>query len=507
MKTSRRQFLSTAWVAPFALRAQAVHAKHDGNGALVQTRSGTLRGDSADGVDIFRGIPFAEPPLGELRFRPPVKVKPWTGVRDATRFSAASVQPGIPNVPQSEDCLYLNIWAPKHKKLLPVFVWIHGGGFTGGYAFEPVYDGTQFANEDIVCVTVPYRLGALGFLDVAPVLGAGYKGSANNALRDLILALEWTKDNIAAFGGDPSHVTIGGESAGAKLTDILMGVPSARPLFHQVISESGGAERVWPASYSAEVSIGFEKVWKKQSPDESIKTAAADQLIVCQQAFTKYWPQHFPLRAELDGDLIPRLPIESISAGSTRGKRLLIGTNRDESALFLGPHPQTDPTAADLGNIPLAQFNAVFAKYKTLYPELNPEQLIIRVVTAEEYWIPSVRVAEAHIRSGGKAFMYRLDFAETSGRYKGEAYHSLDVGLVWNKPHRDIENAAAEAALARQVHALWASFIRGEAPATTGSPAWPQYNPNSRPTMILDDNNHIEQNSQDAERHLWDGTL
>ncbi len=504
MKSSRRQFLSTALVAPLALRDSAFS---NSDQSLVRTHSGTLQGDSADGINIFRGVPFAEPPLGELRFRPPVKVKPWPGVRNATKFSAAAMQPGLPNVPQSEDSLHLNIWAPQRKKNLPVFVWIHGGGFTGGYAFEPTFYGTKFAKQDIVCVTIPYRLGVFGFLDAAPILGSSYAGSANNALRDLICALEWIRDNIAAFGGDPSRITLGGQSAGAKLADLLMGIPSAKSLFDQVISESGGAERVWPASYSAEVSTGFNNDWNKANPGTSFKGAPAAALIQCQQTFTKHWPQHFPLRAEIDGDLIPRLPIETIAAGSTRGKRLLIGTNHDESAFFIGPHPQLDPTAADLGNMPLAKFKALLTEYKHLHPQLNPEQLRILAVTAEEYGIPSTRVVEAHLRGGGSAFVYRLDFAESSGRLKGEAYHSLDVGLAWDIPHTDVENSSAEAALAHQVHAMWMAFIRGEVPNASGMPVWPPYDLKTRSTMILNEKSRVENTPQEADRHLWDGKL
>jgi para-nitrobenzyl esterase len=156
------------------------------------------------------------------------------------------MQVGEAGVQHSEDCLCLNLWAPESRGPHPVFVWIHGGGFTGGHAFEPTYDGTEFAREGIVLITVGYRLGVFGFLDLESVLGATYAGSANNGLRDLIAALAWVRENVADFGGDPGRVTIGGESAGAKLTDILMGTPSASTLFHQMISESGGAERVWP---------------------------------------------------------------------------------------------------------------------------------------------------------------------------------------------------------------------------------------------------------------------
>jgi para-nitrobenzyl esterase len=481
----------------------------DASGPVVRTASGKLRGESADGVRIFRGVPFAKPPVGPLRFRAPEKVEPWTGERDATQFAASAMQYGEPRVKHREDCLYLNIWAPEGKGPYPVFVWIHGGGFIGGHAFEPMYDGAEFAREGIVCVTVAYRLGVFGFLDFESLLGAEYAGSANNALHDLIAALAWVQENVSEFGGDPTRVTIGGESAGAKLTDILMGVPPAQPLFHQMISESGGAERVFARTNSDAVAKGYGDLWRRLTGNDaaSLRTAAPESLIQAQHAFIAEWPQHFPLRAEVDGSLLPRMPIESIAAGSTRGKRLLIGTNRDESALFVGPHPTGDATAKDIGNLRLAEFAAVYQKYKGIYPQMTAEQLRIRALTAEEYWVPSVRVADAHLKGGGSAWMYRLDFAETNGRLQGYAYHSLDVGLVWDHPHARAANAAVESVVAKQVHLAWATFIRGEEPAAPGLPAWPQYASDTRPTMILDAQSRVEERPQESELRLWESIL
>jgi para-nitrobenzyl esterase len=441
-------------------------------------------------------------------------MKPWEGVRDATRFGAAPLQPGEPGVPQSEDCLYLNVWAPAGKGPFPVFVWIHGGGFTGGHAFESTYDGTRFAREGVVCITVGYRLGVLGFLDVEPMLGAEYAGSANNALRDLIAALTWIQDHVADFGGDPGRVTIGGESAGAKLTDILMGVASARPLFSQMISESGGAERIWPQAAARRVGSGFAEAWHAVGggDDRGLLTATGTMLLAAQQKLLATWPQHFPLRPQIDDQLISRLPIDSIAAGSSRGKHLLIGTNRDESALFIGPHPQHDAAAKDLGNISTEAFASVFAHYAAIYPSFSEEQLRIRALTAEEYWIPSVRVADAHVEGGGEAWMYRLDFTEERGRLAGDAYHSLDVGLVWDKPHIGVGNDSEESALAGTLHAAWVAFIQGGRPAATKLPAWPEYKTSSRATtiratMILDTKSHVELHPQSAELRLWDGVL
>lgn len=480
-----------------------------GDETVIRTASGRLRGQVQKGVRVFRGVSFAEPPVGELRFRPPVVKRAWTGVLDATRFGASPMQSGEPGIEHSEDCLTLNLWAPEGRGPFPVFVWIHGGGFTGGHAFEPIYDGAEFARAGIVCISVAYRLGVLGFLDVSALLDETYAGSANNGLSDLLMALQWVQRHVADFGGDPGRVTVGGESAGAKLTDLLMGIPAAQGLFHQMISESGGAERIWPVESAKAVAAGFGKKWKEATGlgVSALLTEPADRIIPVQKGFIESWPTHFPLRSELDAKLFPRLPVETIASGSTRGKRLLIGTNRDESALFVGPRPEHDATASDLGNMSVAGFDEVYPRYASAYPGMNAYERRIRALTAEEYWIPSVRVADAHVRGGGKAWMYELTFGETSGRWSGYAYHSLDVGLVWGKPHLEVKNASAEAALATQVHAAWAAFVRGEAPAAAGLPTWPEYDATRRATMMLDGTSRVEQKPQEPELRLWDTRL
>jgi para-nitrobenzyl esterase len=432
----------------------------------------------------------------------------WDGVRDATRFPAAPVQPTNRDVPQSEDCLYLNVWAPEGAHNAPVFVWIHGGGFVGGYAFEPMYDGTGFADDGVVVVTVGYRLGVLGFLDVSPLLGDTYAGSANNALRDVIAALTWVQENIATFGGDPRHVTVGGESAGAKLTDILMGVPSAQPLFAQMISESGGAERIWQPERAKQVAVDFWRLWTNEQGRTlaQLKEAPARELIALQQRFMQDYFVHFPLRAEVDGTLIPGPPLDSIRHGSARKKRLLLGTNRDESAMFLGPHPVEDPGGKDLGNLTVEQFRPLEQEYARLYPEMSNELRRIRSVSAEEYWIPSIRVAEAHVTGGGAALVYRMDYTEPDGRYPGLAFHSLDVRFVWEHlPKADVSEEDRH--FARIVHDAWVSFIKDGTPRANGLPPWPEYNLKERATMLLNRTSHVEYAPQARELAVWEGKL
>lgn len=504
---NRRAFLARSAAALAAARIGL--AQSTAQPVTVRTALGELRGRTEGGANVFRGVPFAEPPVGPLRFLPPKPARPWTGVREALHFSAAAMQPGETKIPQGEDCLYLNVWAPASGGPHPVFVWIHGGGFTGGRSFDPLSDGARFASEGIVCVTLAYRLGVFGFLDFGPVLGPAYAGGANHGIQDVVAALEWIQGNIKAFGGDPGRVTIGGESAGAKLTCLLLATPSAEGLFHQALSESGGADRVFAPARSAEVANGFASEWKRTdgATAATLRSAPARELIAAQERFTKTWPAHFPLRAEIDGKFLPGPPLDTIRHGSSRRKRLLIGTNRDESALFVGPHPEQDPTAADLGNMPLGQFDAVASRYAQLYPEMTAQQRRIRSLTAEEYWIPSVRVTDAHVSAGGTAFSYLLDFPAPSGRFKGYAFHSYDLRFVWEHFGPQDPPTPEEQRLADAVHAAWVAFIRDGAPRAPGMPTWPAYNEKNRPTMLLGQELHVQDDPQGPELAAWKGLL
>ncbi|WP_263417321.1 carboxylesterase/lipase family protein [Terriglobus albidus] len=497
---TRREFVQQATLAIGGLCYAAAQEKAE---VVVKTPSGPLRGVQTEGVRVFRGVPFAQPPVGDLRFRAPQPITPWKQVRNATEFAPAAYQQDKTHR-LSEDCLYLNIWAPQGAGPFPVYVWIHGGGFTGGRSFDPMFDGTGFAKNGIIVVTVAYRLGVFGFLDMEPLLGNSYRGSANNAVRDLIASLTWVKQNIGAFGGDPNKVTIGGESAGAKLTCLLMGVPSATGLFHQMISESGGAERIWPRDRANQIADEFGAAWKAVGNGVPLTKAAPGELILAQERMIRTSPVHFPLRVEIDGDLIPQTPLATIRGGSTRGKRLLIGTNLDESASFIGTHPAKDADSQDLGNLTVEKFHPIDEAYKKLYPNLSPEMRRIRSVTAEEYWVPTMRVAEAHSSGGNRTYLYRLDFPG-EGHFAGLAFHSYDLRFAWN--HLGPEAAANAKDLAHTMNAAWTAFLKGEAMAAPGTPAWPTFDSDKQRTMIFDVPSHVAQRPQAEELALWNGLL
>ncbi|CAN5572197.1 carboxylesterase/lipase family protein [soil metagenome] len=511
LSLSRRRFVRDGGVSLAAL-ALAPSSLFAAEPTVVTTPFGKLRGETVDGIRVFRGVPFAAPPVGELRFRPPVPIKPWSSVRDATTFAPAAIQPDQPAIPQSEDCLYLNVWAPRGKGPYPVFVWIHGGGFTGGQAFAPIFDGSAFAHQDIILVTVPYRLGVFGFMDLGPLLGSSYDGSGNNAMRDLVASLEWIHANIAAFGGDPTRITVGGESAGAKATAAMMALPKSSRLFQSAISESGGGERVLTRAQAAEVAHSFGDLWRSTHPGapagfKDLLTATPTYLIAPRTQVIAASKLHFPFRAQVGDAFLPARPVDLIAARANSGKRLLIGTNRDESALFIGARPSHDPTSRDLGNIEIGRFNQAFKRYSTVYPDMPEAQRRIRAVTAEEYWVPSVRLADAHSRSGGATWMYRLDYTKPSGPMVDEAYHSLDLGLVWQKLDAIEKDDPTAAPLSLAIHQAWVAFIQGKAPSAPGLPDWPRYDPDLRPTMILSRHSNVEQKPFERELHLWDGIL
>ncbi len=511
---SRREFLLNGAVGAAALAVQPLYALGlaANPSTVVTTPAGKLRGELAGGVRVFRGVRFAEPPVGDLRFRPPVAAKPWQGTRDALAFAPAPLQEVSDDLRTSEDCLFLNVWAPPGKGPFPVFVWIYGGGFTAGNTSTPLFDGTQFAREGILVVTVAYRLGVFGFMDLSPLLGPAYADSGNNAMRDLVCSLEWVHANISAFGGDPARVTVGGESAGAKATAAMMAIPRAAALFQSAISESGGGERVLTEAQATQISNQFGDLWRAAHPAASpgfddLRNASGADLLATQKALIAAATLHFPFRSQVGGSLLPRRPVDLVAAQSSAGKRLLIGTNRDESAAFLGAHPKADPLSRDLGNLDLTRFDAVFANYPALYPEMTEAQRRIRAVTAEEYWVPSIRLADAQVAGGGEAWMYRLDYSKQTGPMAGEASHGLDLGLLWEKLDAvEREDPLAEP-LSREMHLAWIAFVQGRAPAAPNLPAWQAYNPQTRPTMILGPDPRIEQNPQDGELRLWDGVL
>lgn len=510
----RRTFLaSTASVAACgAARATAGRPLAFGDG-IVETREGPVRGITTESGAAFFGIPFAAPPIGPLRFRAPRPPARRSALFDATRFAAAPIQqppaPGLYGpgpLPQSEDCLALNIWTPATAGPHPVYVWVHGGGNVAGSSRMPVFDGSRFARNGIVCVTISYRVGALGFLDLSDLLGKDYAGSGNNGLLDIVEALRWVRANIAAFGGDPGQVTIGGQSAGAKNVCALLAMPAARGLFQRAVVQSGGAETAIDRDGAALMARRFLELAGLSDP-RALLTLDTAALLDAQARLQKSWPRKYPFRAVIDGTVLPALPLAMIGDGRAAPVPLLLGTTRDEIAFF-GPNAARDGTVVqgDLANMAIDAFDPVYNAYRHSFPELSPVDRRYRALTAEEYWLPTLRTAAGHAAAQRPIWLYRLDMPRNAAPNAGYAVHGSDLPLVWDKV-RDPQSAflgpqGPEAeALAARMHAHWVSFIRSGSPGD----GWPLHRSDERATMVFAATDASVMRLDESERHLWDG--
>ncbi|MEU0933250.1 carboxylesterase family protein [Embleya sp. NPDC005971] len=484
----------------------------------VQTSLGGLIGEESDGVRIFRGVPFAAPPLGPARFRPAGPAAAWDGDRDAREFARAAPQPmgqyGAAPVAVDEDCLYLNIHAPAGPGPHPVLVWVHGGGYTGGASFEGVYDGSGFARRGVLVVTLAYRLGVLGLLHLRHLLGEEYAASGVNALLDVVQGLRWVREHIGAFGGDPDRVTLGGVSAGAKLTANLLALPAARGLFHRAIVQSGGAQTVRSVP-EAEQATGDVLAALGIAPDRAaalIRVPVAELLDAQAEAIGR-GAARFVFRPVVD----PAGPLPVTPVRAIRGDvPILLGSNQDEEEMFVVMEGTDahEPGPADLANLRRPDdLAALVRRYAELYPELNGRSRRIRLLTAESYGIPTVRLAEAQLAAGGTAYLYRFRWAPKAHPQRLGSPHAIDIPFVFGTLDTPLGRwltggvppAARE--LSDRVQQAWAAFVEGGPPVADGLPHWPEYDPIERRTMLLDVPATVVGDPDREERRVWDHAL
>jgi para-nitrobenzyl esterase len=450
----------------------------------VLTESGTVSGVSANGVSVYKGIPFAAPPMGDLRWRPPVHAAPWTGTRKADAFAPACMQVGVsmpgetpPAV--SEDCLYLNIWTPAKAKTphehLPVIVWIYGGGYINGSASMPLYWGDRLAQRGVIVVTIAYRLGPLGFLALPELTRESpYHSSGNYGLMDQIAALEWIQRNIAAFGGDPKCVTIAGQSSGSISVSILMVSPLAKGLFQRAIGESGGlfeplqlAPKFLLANAERDgeryvVSLGAPSLKELRRLPASLLTGNAGGIV----------------HPVIEPYVLPHSPYEAFTAGQQNDVPLLIGSNADEARALLDvTHVTATTFDSDLensvGQLPPALLAA--------YPHATDEQAQQAQLGLErdlrfgwDMW------AWARLQAGtGKSPVFYYSFRQqppfpASSVYAGwGASHFAELWYVFD--HLDQSPwkwTAADRKLAEEMSSYWVNFARSGDPNGTGLPSW-----------------------------------
>jgi para-nitrobenzyl esterase len=493
--------------------------------AVVKTRHGEVRGSVADGVNAFKGIPYAASPFGANRLRAPRPAEAWSGVRDALTFGPEPPQlrppPQIaalvpdPAVP-GEDCLNLNIWSPDlGSARQPVMVWIPGGMFEVGSGAS--YNGSRFARDGIVCVTFNYRVAADGFLYLGD-------GNANLGLLDQVAALEWVRENIAAFGGDPGNVTIFGQSAGAMSVGTLLSIPRAEGLFRRAIAQSGAAHHVLSAATARRVGQHLAEKLGIEATREAIAAVPVDRLLQAQAELKADLVSHpdperwggevvtslLPWQPVVDGDVIPARPIDRIAAGAAAGIDVMIGTNTDEHRLFLVPGGAIDRVTAETLAGAVAAYGlpveATLTAYRAAHRGASAGDLLAAIQT-DWYWrIPAIRLADAHARGGSVTYMY--EFAWRSPELNGliGAGHALEFAFVFDTLDKDIEpmlrpllGTDPPQRLADTMHAAWVSF------ATNGDSGWPKYDLSRRATMRFDTTSEVVDDPRSTERALWEG--
>ena len=490
-------------------------------GPAVRLSDGVVRGGTRSGISAFLGIPYAAPPFGANRMRPPQPVQAWAGERDATAFGPTVPKGDYPPqyatlfpevVIPGEDCLNLNVWTPDVNAAgLPVLVWIHGGSFMNGSGSVGAYDGTAFARDGVVCVSINYRLAAEGFLFLDD-------GIANLGLLDQLAALRWVQENIAAFGGDPARVTVAGESAGAMSVTTLLSMPLAAGLFSQAIAQSGAAahtltkeEGRMVSGYLADaLGVPPDRDSIKAVPLDKFVQAASDLVVEVQTApDPARWGQLvlslLPFAPTVDGSVLPAAPLASITAGQGGNVPLLIGSNHDEARLFLVAAATIDlidePTlAAVAGAYGLSGDD--LAVYRGNRPGGSAGDVLAAVITDWFFRIPPIRVAEARAASGiSHTWMYRFDHPEPQDNRRLGACHAAEIPFVFDTATRaelrPLIGDTPSQAVADQAHRVWVDFI------TRGDPGWARYDAARRTTALLTKTVTPVDDPDGDERALW----
>ena len=474
-------FLSSLVLALAPLGARA--ATLEGARVSVTVEAGKLDGRVMDGVQAFRGIPYVAAPVGPLRWRPPQPAPAWSGVRDATQFGNDGLQHPLPKFidpgsgqPESEDCLYANVWAPADGARHPVMVWIHGGGFTIGSGAMAVSDGAARARQGVVVVTLNYRLGRFGFF-AHPALTADRpdEPTGNYALMDQIAALAWVKRNIAAFGGDPGNVTLFGESAGGGSVIALMGSPAARGLFNRAIVESGGGRDELPtldkpsADAPAGYSAGLGFAAKAGASDAAALRALPADKVLGDLGFMNNRNRADYAGMVIDGTIVTGDPSAIFARGAEAPVPLIIGFNSSElggaKAFMAGA---TKEAAARFG----AQEPALRKVYD---PGGGGDGLATNLLSDVIFAEPARLLARAHAKAGHPTWLYQFSYVAEAKRAKEPgAGHATEIAYVFDSiGATDPKATAQDRAAARVASAYWVSFATKGTPG--GPTAWPRY--------------------------------
>jgi para-nitrobenzyl esterase len=528
---TRRTLIGSSLAVAAGLSAPLPAQAHGGRRTdEAATRYGKVRGRREDGIVKFLGVPYATPPLGELRFKAPKPPRPWSGVRDTVNFPNPAYQAvgaemgptGNGRMPApSEDCLYLNIWTPAadHRRR-PVMFYNHGGGYMIGSGSATGQDGTHLAQlYDVVVVESNHRLGLLGYLFLDDLAHGDY--AANQGMLDILAALHWTSDNIDNFGGDPDNIMVWGESGGGAKTAAVYTMPSAARLFHKASIESAAPLR-FPtrAGATARAERTLTLLGLTTADILRLHEIPAARLLEIQQSEAANgvapWGDPDPLPgfgAFVDGHVIPRHPFADGAAPWSAGKPLMVGTCRDETVFFslFGPPDIFRIDDAGLrnalsGTYQGAELDRIIATFRRSRPGATPAQLYFAITTSP-IWRDAIKIAEAKAaQHAAPVFMYQLAYPNPTlvpgTDFPIGSPHASDIPLKFANTGKD--DLPGLRATARHMSELWAGFARYSRPAASQVPRWPAYTPKERATMWIDARCKIVNDPDRDERLFWE---
>jgi para-nitrobenzyl esterase len=471
--------------------AAALAATGSVTGQVVHAPAGSLEGKSARGIAMFQGIPYARPPVGELRWKPPVALPPWEGVRKAQGFGPACIQPRggaasiytNPPAKVSEDCLTLNIWTPDKIKNAPVIVWIHGGALTTGYSHEPIYDGAKLAARGAVVVSINYRLGALGYLAHPELSAESPEGiSGNYGLLDQIAALEWVRVNIGAFGGDAGNVTIAGESAGALSVMYLLTAPKARGLFHKAIAQSAYMISTPSLKEGRHGEPAAEATGARIAAALGAKDLAALRAMDANALSDGALKAGFFPWGTVDGTILPRQLVDSFDRGEQAAVPIIAGFNIGEIRSLRMLAPPVPANAAAYESAIRERYGDLADAWLELYPSRDLGEAVLATTRDALYGWTSERLAVKQTARGQNAYLYLFDHGYPAASEAGlHGFHAAELPYVfgtasdtppyWPK----IPETVAERRFSAAMGDYWVSFARTGRPEAAGHPAWRPY--------------------------------
>ncbi|MCC2636504.1 MAG: hypothetical protein K0Q68_223 [Moraxellaceae bacterium] len=500
----------------------------------VSTRLGVITGLARGSIELFRGLPYAQPLTPARRIAAPVPVEPWAGEFEATRWAPAAPQEDLPFMGvggSGEACLALNIWRPAQRAAaLPVMVWIHGGGFATGASHQALYEASALVRDNgVIVVSLNYRLGILGFGEWSdwPALG----GVSNAGLRDQILGLQWVRDHIADFGGDPGNVTLFGESAGGMSIACLLASPLAAGLFHRAILQSGSPDHVVAPTEASRITRRFVDA-AGGDPASCLQGDIAGIIAAQQACFltTVNRGAHarpvsqfgMTLMPVFGDDLLPEPPLEALRRGASAHLPVLLGTTVDEWNLFyLAPQamggraarPEADPDRLrhEFERTLPGRGEVMLEGYRALMPEAAGSEIFCAYETDRMFRIPTLRLAEARFDAPAPTWHYLFDWPCAWNR-RLKSCHVMEVPFVFgitDQPTGQFFTGGGEAAarLSAEVRSAWTAFARGESPAAARWPAWKPYRQGERATLRIATRTVLENDPERERRRLWNGVI